>query len=478
MTAPRVHPLKAVKALFSRRSPTNRRGAIVVLTAAMMVMILAMVSFSVDVGYMCTVRTELQRAVDAAAHAGAGMLVNGSQAAEEVVRDYIHRNVVGDREVSDDDIQVEVGHWDVDAKMFSPSSELPSAIRVLAARPDQPLFFGPVINHHSFDLQAEAIARYQPRDIVLVLDYSASMNDDSELRSVDTIGQAQIEANLQQIWMELGSPTFGNMQWDPQYISSNKVNTIKKKLGLKNLPYPYPSGSWAEYINYVKNDSTINNSGYRKKYGYLTLINYWLDEKPKYNETPDLWQTSEQPVTAVKDAVTVFLAYLQEVPTDDRLGLSVYTSSESTAKLESELTSDFQLVEDISRHLQAGHYDRYTNIGAGIHKARIELEQNARTGAFKMIVLMTDGIANRPTNTSVARQFALDEADLAALSKFPIVTISLGANADTGLMQQIADVTGGIHFNIPGGQSVSSYEEELKDVFREIADSRPLLMVK
>ncbi len=147
-------------------------------------------------------------------------------------------------------------------------------------------------------------------------------------------------------------------------------------------------------------------------------------------------------------------------------------------KLETELTNDFQLVEDLSRQRQAGHYDYYTNISAGMRKAREELENNARVGAFKLIILMTDGIANRPSNETVARQAALDEAQRAADDHYPIVTVSLGSGADTDLMDQIAEITNGVHFNIPGGQSVAEYEEDLKDVFRAIADDRPLKLVK
>jgi Mg-chelatase subunit ChlD len=197
-----------------------------------------------------------------------------------------------------------------------------------------------------------------------------------------------------------------------------------------------------------------------------------------HSQTPDLWKTSEQPITAVKEAVKVFLAYLQEVETDDQLGLAVYTSENDTAKLEVGLTNDFQLVEDISRQRQAGHYDKMTNIGAGIQTARIELDDNARPGAFKMIVLMTDGIANLPDDTAVAKQFAVNQAQLCADKGYPIITVSLGAGADTGLMGQIATITGGVHFNIPGGQSVAEYEEDLKDVFRDVAADRPLKLVK
>jgi len=135
-----------------------------------------------------------------------------------------------------------------------------------------------------------------------------------------------------------------------------------------------------------------------------------------------------------------------------------------------------QDVEDISRQRQAGHYDTMTNIGAGLQVARRELEDNARVGAFKMIVLMTDGQANLPSYR--ANSFLLQEAQRCADNHFPVVAVSLGANADANIMQQVADITGGVHFNIPGGGSVASYEEPLKDVFRQVAASRPLRIVE
>ena len=226
----------------------------------------------------------------------------------------------------------------------------------------------------------------------------------------------------------------------------------------------------------MQSNSSVNQAGYRKKYGYLTLVNYWLEQKPMYSETPDLWKTSEQPITAVKNAVSVFLAYIQEVKSDDQVGLSVYTYSDDTARLETGLTRNMQLVENISRQRQAGHYDTMTNIGAGLQKARLELEANARSGAFKMIVLMTDGVANLPSGS--AETFLLQEAQSCADKKYKILTVSLGTGADTSLMQQVADITGGMHFNIPGGQSVAAYEAQLKEVFGEIAAHRPLRLAK
>jgi hypothetical protein len=268
------------------------------------------------------------------------------------------------------------------------------------------------------------------------------------------------------------------MQWTPQYISSTTSSTISTTLGLNGVPYPYPGGSWSNFFSYVQNDSSVNSAGYRRRYGYMTWISYLLDVQTMYEDTPDLWKTSEQPITALKNAVTVFLAYLQEVETDDRLGLAIYTAADGTGMIESSLTADFESIETKSRQRQAAHYHRSTNIGAGLKVAREELQANSRLGAFKMIVLMTDGIANLPGSTSNARNYVLSEAQLCANAKYPVVTISLGAGADTALMQSVAAMTGGVHFNVPGGQTIEEVEEDLKDIFREIADGRPLRLLK
>jgi hypothetical protein len=450
----------------------------VVLAAIFMIVMLAMVAFAIDLGYVANLRTEVQRAADAGAFAAAGRLVDGAAAAEQTARQFVAANLVGGDQVPEAEIEVEFGEWNFATKQLVPSAGPPSAVRVFARQVNQPLFFGHMLGMHKSYAQAEAIATYRPRDIMVVLDYSASMNDDSELKQIGRISRADVEANLRQIYDELGAPKFGNLPWRPQSINSTNVSTVKRKLGLDRVKYPYPSGSWDDYIRYVMTSDSVRSAGYRRQYGGLTLVNYWLERQPRHDQTPDLWKTSQQPITAVKDSVQLFLAYLQEVQTNDRIGLAVYTSTDGTGTLETGLTDDYQKVEDISRQRQAGHYHSFTNIGAGLAKARKELEDNGRPGALKMIVLMTDGVANRPTGTSQAKAYVNAEADKCAKDGFPVVTVSLGTGADKDLMQSVADKTSGVHFNIPGGQSVAQYEEELKDVFREIADHRPLLLVQ
>src|SRR3972149_1458778 len=48
-----------------------RKGNILILSAVLMVLLMALLAFAVDLGYMCMARTELQRSADASAIAAA-----------------------------------------------------------------------------------------------------------------------------------------------------------------------------------------------------------------------------------------------------------------------------------------------------------------------------------------------------------------------------------------------------------------------
>ncbi len=578
--------LAHIRKTLSTHQRPRRKGAILVLAAILMIVMLAMLAMSIDTGYMYTMQTQLDRSVDAAALAGAAGLVEGTDQANQSVIEYLVRNPVGkpasivtDNELAQltaqflaehsADYDIAWGNWNANTGQFETTNALPSAISVSMTYPNLPFFFGRALGHQDFAVTSHAIAMYQPRDIMVVLDFSGSMNDDSEFKRIYTFGKDAIMAGLQTMYGELGSPVYGDMVFDPQYatidgippaaadlpqieveyrytkikVTSTKPLTnvivkysdgskssyyglsansgefgngkviyyawvksgpngtnpsstygeyfdldsgsirakIKTAMGLDGVSYPYASGSWENYIDYCRYDSDNRNAGFRYMFGYASLINYWLERKPCNYQTADLWKVSAQPVTAVKDAVDVFMDYVTQVDTNDRIGLAIYNAPDGDGILETGLTHDFNLVVDLTRHRQAGHYHRYTNIGAGMQTARIELEQQGRAGAFKMIVLMTDGRANWNNgryNTSAAYSMVLDESAAAAAQNIPIVAISLGAGADTGLMDSVAEITDSRHFNIPGGQTVDAYRVGLFEVFRAIADSRPLKLVK
>jgi len=462
----------------SRAAVESRRGKIVVMTAFLMTTMMAMIAFSVDVGYMAVTRTEIQICTDAAALAGAAGLVDGSAAAVAQATEYLGKNKVGGQTLGASNATIVTGTWN--ANVFSPGGNTPNAIKINTTLNNASLFFGKALNKNSFNTSAQSIATYQPRDIMLVLDYSGSMSYDSQFRNMNLIGKPAIEANLLQMWQDLGSPTYGSLAFTPvSYGTSRTYNsTIKSHFGLNSVAYPY-SGSWDGYIDYVQSDSFLYSAGYRNKYGMLTFIHYLTSNKDQYAETPVLWKTHQQPLTALKDAVDEFLGYLSQNSTDDRVGFALYTASDNTSLLEQSLTKTYTDVSSKVRGRQAGHYVGATNISAGMTKGRLELQNNARVGVSKLLILMTDGEANLPTgNTSTDKQKVRDEAYLCAAANIPVVTITVGAGADTDLMQDVADITNGASFIVPGGQPISAVQEQLEQVFSQVAADRPLKLVQ
>jgi hypothetical protein len=248
-------------------------------------------------------------------------------------------------------------------------------------------------------------------------------------------------------------------------------------LGLTNVAYPYPSGSWSEFVDYCTGGSSyVNSAGYQYKFGAMLWVNYLQEIHGSYAETPDLWKTREMPTAILKSGVSLFTNYLTSSQSNDQVGLSIYSTS-SGAILESGLTSNIASIEAIVNHRQAGHYDPYTNIGMGMQLARKELEQHARPRSFRLMVVMTDGVVNRPTSASVGTALLLSEAAAAAAANIKILTISMGVMADANLMQQVADATGGINFVVPGGANYATYKQQLLDAFQTIAASRPLKLI-
>jgi hypothetical protein len=572
----------------------KRRGNIIVLSAILMIVMMAMCAFALDVGYICIMRAELQRAVDSAALAGAAELQYGVAEAQAKAKEYIVRNPVGSatsvisetwslegamedfNEHHDEGLTLEAGSWNPITREFTQTESLPSSLHVAMEYNNLPFFFGKVLGQDTFAVRGESVAMFLPREMMVVLDYSASMNDDSEYSAIAKLGQAEVEANLTDIYNDLGSPVYGNLPLTPNwataqgvphnvatsvphvtvqyrynsvYVTSTKtittvrlefaggatqsfagvgltgtfqgtssnaskqitkvwvkswnnaavfgtngeyfdytsgnMNTImKSSLGLTSVTFPYPSGSWDTWIDWCESSSNQNkNAGYRYKFGYHNFLVWRLETYPGNNQTPDLWKARAEPMAALKSSVDVFMDFISAVDTQDRVGLAVYNAPNGEGQVEIALTNNYDPIVTSVNTKQAGHYHQYTNIGAGLHEARIHLDNNARPNASKMIVLMTDGVANWKSgqvNESAAKAYVITEANLCAAEsrKYPIMTISLGAGADTSIMQQAADISGGRHFNVPGGSSQEDYYQQLYDVFEEIAKARPLQIVK
>ncbi len=96
----------------SRAKQLNRRGAIAVLAAIFIIVMLGMVAFAVDLGYISMVKTQLQSAADAAALAGAAA-TNLSQAESRAAAQQIAgMNIAAGRPVQLASSDIEFGIWD------------------------------------------------------------------------------------------------------------------------------------------------------------------------------------------------------------------------------------------------------------------------------------------------------------------------------------------------------------------------------
>ncbi|MFH1266133.1 MAG: VWA domain-containing protein [Planctomycetota bacterium] len=157
------------------------------------------------------------------------------------------------------------------------------------------------------------------------------------------------------------------------------------------------------------------------------------------------------------------------------------TANYHVGVLEAVLTTKFDYLRDtvLSRaNLEARKYSGGTGTGAAIGDAAHYLTygSEARDDVEEVIVLMSDGYANKPSGNGPG--YALAMARYAAGLDVTIYTISLGNDADLDLMQDIADITGGNHFDATGSGE-ATLTKKLAEAFElAAADIKRVQLVK
>jgi Flp pilus assembly protein TadG len=472
------------------RREQERRGVIVVLTAFLLTVLFAFVALSVDTGRVVLTETEMQNAADAASlaasqeiqaavhAAGQGVgsaTIDANSIAVQAARQMAAEVATANGVFVDPDVDVEFGK-----RIYNPGNGSWSVqwggapynvVRVSARRdgPDTqapdgefPLAFGWAVGKESVPLKVSSTAFTEARDLVLVLDWSASMNDDSSLNS--SLSLSTVESLLDGCWNALvdanpkwpGTATskfpstgFGSINsYYGTYVSSTDTATIRNTLGLnanvdgsRKFPFPQagrfasglpkskPSNStsdslWDGYINWVKNHS---NSTYKKRYGYRTLMDYLQQNRHDRSESEDLWRTPHYPYAANVKGASLFLQFLDDLDFGDEVGLVGYgewavketllNDGEVMVDISNDpITPNFGDINEIQRRHQAGEYNGWTAMGDGVLKARELLvgvasnpedEGFSRYGARPTMIVMTDGQTNRkPSNWSLPATFA------------------------------------------------------------------------
>ncbi|MFV2069207.1 MAG: VWA domain-containing protein [Pirellulales bacterium] len=172
----------------SKRRPGNRdrRGAIVVFVAIMLMVFVAMAAFSVDVAYMQLSRTELRAATDASARAGAEALsrLQDSNAAVQAAIATAAQNITAGQPLilTENDVVLGSSSLQSNGSWNFTAGETPyNSIRVFGHRTsgssfgEVSLFFGKALGVDSFAPTQISTASQLDRDICIVLDRSGSM---------------------------------------------------------------------------------------------------------------------------------------------------------------------------------------------------------------------------------------------------------------------------------------------------------------
>ncbi|MCA9107287.1 MAG: hypothetical protein KDA83_17865, partial [Planctomycetales bacterium] len=461
-------------------APTRRSGAIAVLAAIMLSLLFTFVAFGIDSARVVAERTKMQNAVDSAALAATQEIVaQVRDSGEDAAAGQVHSISIAEGQARNiaaqvaelngvyvdpiKDIHFGKRYWNEVAQEWRIDWGVePFNVVKVEARRDQenteapdglfPLAFGWAVGMPATELYSQATAFIEARDMVLVLDFSASMNDDSSLIATRKLGARNTEDSLDAMWNALVAQNpvwpntvepkfpaegFGGVDsYEGTLLASTSTSEILRALELDQVDelgqplHPFPQvgrdrqghenarpnaakseSLWRDYIEHVKRVSGT----YRNRYGYRTLMDYLQEKRYSSDQAEDLWRTPHYPFHAVKEGSSLLCDFLDDLDFGDQLGLVSYGAwAEQEMFLDDgqvyidlrddPITDDYALIDGIQRRKQAGHYSGWTGMGDGLLKAH-ELffgdlndssdKGHVRFGARPTIILMTDGQTNQ-----------------------------------------------------------------------------------
>jgi Flp pilus assembly protein TadG len=147
---------------------TNQSGSVAMITAICIFVLLGCIALAMDIGHMVMVRSQLQKAADAGALAGARGLwplvlpannasttrIPNCAAGESAAQITTHNNIVDGRNLSyDSEITVEVGQWNYDTRTFNAGcTENTDAVRVNTRRNGVVMLFAGIFGINTANL--------------------------------------------------------------------------------------------------------------------------------------------------------------------------------------------------------------------------------------------------------------------------------------------------------------------------------------
>jgi hypothetical protein len=250
---------------------------------------------------------------------------------------------------------------------------------------------------------------------------------------------------------------------------------------------------------------------------------YILSEYAGNDAAEDFWRTPHYPFHAMKRGTKMLIDFIDGLEFGDKLGIVSYAGSgsststltntgfsrtESTIDGTATITDEYTVLQDCHWPKMAGHYSSRTGMGFGIYRARNLLASAGREGAQKMMVVLTDGMANAHwtgysaisdaevqqmtsgyngagTSLTVSagddgtidgKKFALRESQNTIEGGVVIHTMTVGEDGDTDLMKAIAYAGNGVYYHVPGITASTLSEDviaDMQEVFAQIASNVP-----
>lgn len=282
-----------------RSSPQpERRGVSMVVGMFTLTACMAGVALSVDLGVVSLARTRMQGATDAAALAAAMEITHAVQNSGPGVSNVFtyalqQARATGVKVAEANGVYVNAdvdvvfgrrsknaaGQWEMN---WSVEPSKTNAVKIIArrdnsdlAQPDGkvPALFSAVMGNKGSIVRAESIAYIEPRDMVVVHDFSRSMNFDSYFSDEvsSPLPKAQIESNLQLVYDDLQPLDLGSMTFAPRYISSTKTSSgatttltfkgksvsVTSNTAIKSYRLYYTDGSSGSSTT-ISNESTMS----------------------------------------------------------------------------------------------------------------------------------------------------------------------------------------------------------------------------
>lgn len=164
----------------------GEKGQSTVLYAAMLPVFLGATSIAVEVGYIHMAKMQMQGVADAAALAGVRELVADDLAGarNKAVEIVSSNSVVGSPIAVDMADDIEFGRWE--SGSFTAAQTGANAVRVTVRMTHDspngalPLYFAPILGIDAINVEVTGIATLANIDLMLVLDRSGSMDDDTQ----------------------------------------------------------------------------------------------------------------------------------------------------------------------------------------------------------------------------------------------------------------------------------------------------------